>query len=778
MSDNPAPQQKCQIEEEAPLEIILQLALRYWYLFIISLIICLGAGYFYSQTLSYKYSSSATILIKGKKEHNPLTMFEDMGVMNGVSPIENEIIQLKSSQLMMQVIDRLNICIQYSVKPRLRRTDIYGANPIEMEIIDRIDDKSIALTIIPHDAESFYYSLESNYESGSPLSSAKFGQDIKLGVNTIRIKHTRHWGNRYQENAIHVHQLEQKLYAKGILSRMIVTRTNKVTDAVKLSITDGNAQRAKDILSVLIDVYNEEVIAQKNATALKAESFIADRINIIYANLSEVDSNLEDYKKDNEIITLKGVAGAAFATSVKYQEEISSIDMQITMIKSVSDSMQSPGIAYDVIPPNRAFVELQISDQIDNYNVIVMKLQELQKNAGANNPIVVKLKHEIASSNKNTLIAISNLIANLEFRKKQLISKELEVQTQIKALPSKEKIVRDVMREQGIKEELYLYMLNKREANNLQLAITESNVTIIEPAESARAPVAPQPLKILAFAGVLGLVLPSGFIFLLQLRNKIECRDDIRGCNIPLLGILPHKSKNQKNKQLIVKEDTRDALSEGFRVVANNIGYFIQTSDKSKGGKVIQITSTIPNEGKTFTSLNLALSLSFTNRKIVLVDIDMRRRGLSQLIDKTREKLGLSRYLRNHDTSIEDLITKNIDGSQLDFIKLGSVPPNAAQLLTTERFDDFLAQLRSRYDIIIIDSAPYFAVADSQIINKFADMTIWVIRSGKLSKKLLPELEQLQKEKKVNNMAILLNDAELNNQGYGYGYGYGETEKS
>ena len=331
-----------------------------------------------------------------------------------------------------------------------------------------------------------------------------------------------------------------------------------------------------------------------------------------------------------------------------------------------------------------------------------------------------------------------------------------------------------VERQQKIKEELYLYLLNKREENALSQAITESNARVIDAAQGSRSPVAPKSMMILLAAVVLGLAIPAGIIWLQMVMNTtVRTRKDVEDAvSIPFLGEIPLRDKKNKD-EIVVRENGRDSISEAFRIVRTNMDFM---RVKAKDMKVVMFTSFNPNAGKTFVSMNLAMSFALTRKKVILVDLDIRKGTLSGHVSGSTN-MGITNYLSGKVDDINSIIKKEELATNLDIIHTGPVPPNPSELLLSDRLEALIEELKKRYDYIILDNVPAGLVADAAIVNRVADLTIYILRAGLMDRRQLPELEKLYRQGKFRNMSLVLNGVRYNRSGYGYGYGYGNEKK-
>ncbi len=763
----------------APLVEILHQLMRYWYWFAISMALAIGIGYLYTKTISYEYGISALILLRDSATSSSgiseEAIFSDMGITSSISSVDNEIMALKSSSLMLKTVERLGLTTQYKVKPLLREADIYSRSPI---FVTWLDENSVSNQTIFIEIVSPQHYRVATTDSFDDAMSANLGDSVTLNSSRFIVTPTANFGNGFTENIIQVTRRDKLSVANELLAKLFVGRTDRATGAIVLSISDNNITRGEQILNTLIEVYDEAVIDQRSKVAQNTEEFIAERIALIYSELGEVDEQIADFKQENRIVSTDNISSNALQRIAEIQHSKRELNMQMLLIEGVSNQIGDGDENQDLILSNYLFAELGVEEQIDIYNSLLLKLGELERASGGKNPILIRLKGDIETARSNILIAIKSVVRSLEEQMKILDGELSNLNARLTSVPVKEMIVKDVMREQSIKEQLYLYLLNKRETNALQLAVTKSNTTILEPARALVGEIAPNTPMIMLVAALIGFLLPALTLFIrASLDNKIRTKSDIEAhSSLPILGTIPKKSKEQADSDIIVAESARDPLSESFRVVRSNLNFFDIKPNNTRAA-IIQFTSSISGEGKTFSSLNLALTTAQTGSRTLLIDLDLRRRGLSKIIETEGIKSrGLTTYLSGNEQDLDAIITTDALDSSLDFINAGTLAPNAVGLLSSARFRSMIATLRERYDYIILDTAPFFAVADSQIINSIADITVWVLRLGMAQKKLLPELEKLTTESRVKKATLLITDVDNSATGYGYGYGYGNDE--
>jgi capsular exopolysaccharide synthesis family protein len=410
-----------------------------------------------------------------------------------------------------------------------------------------------------------------------------------------------------------------------------------------------------------------------------------------------------------------------------------------------------------------------LSAQIEKYNSNLLEYKRLSQENHSSNPILIDLKAQLIAMRATIISSLDSHIETLKLQIDQINREQLKADDRMEDSPQKERELLSIVRQQKVKEELYIYLLTKHEENALTGATAESNARIIDTAYGSDKPVSPRTQYVYLIAICLALLLPYVLFYLLDLLNtKVYSRRDIdEFITAPFLGDIPFFS-SKADRDIVVKEESRDAVSEAFRMLRANLGFM----SVSNSVNVIMLTSSVPHSGKTFVSTNLAVTLAATGKSVVLVDLDLRRRTLSKQLGHRNDRRGVTSYLANKINSLNDIIIKNeIEG--VDLIISGPQPPNPAEILMSDRMKEFINELRARYDYVIIDSVPALAVADAVVIDPLVDLTLYVIRHGNLDRQHLPDIERLHQDKRIHNMGIIFNGVKQSKHGYGYGYGYG-----
>lgn len=751
-----------------------------WIWFVVSFVVCSAVALFYAKSRVQTFSSTAYILIKSSEDSgasSATAMFTDLGfVSNNSSAVENEIYVVKSTQLMDNVVEDLHINNLYFVQKGLRKVNVYKESPIEVitpaEL--KVTERPKEIVVKPIDGETFEFETDS-----ISWTKAKYGDKFDTEFGTLSVVKTPEFADKYLYENIYVNVNTIHGRAVDFCKILDVKKADRETVVLQMTFEGSNFKMCQDVLNNLIEAYNQDVINDKNHVAHATEAFIMERINAISKDLSGIDSQIEGLKVANNIPDLKTAAGAFVDEGSKYASNVAEAEMQLSLAQYIKDYIVGMK-DNDLIPANMGLSDMGVNTLIEAYNKEYLEYEKMAASSGAANPVLVERGKSLSSMRANIVRSVESFCKSLELKVEKARTQERLANRRIASVPIQEKEISDVLRQQKIKEELYLYLLNKREENALQLAITEPNAKIIEHAGGESKPVAPRTLYILIIGAFLGVLIPAGVIYVIfwirMLDMKVRSRLDIEQvCDIPIVGELPEKDKEQEGEEMVVTETGRDRLSEAFRIVRGNIDYMMKKREDGLG-QVLQFTSTIPSEGKSFVAINLAMTYAQFGRKVVAVDLDLRKGNFSKYLGE-KKKLGVSAFLSGKIDNIDDIIIKGSVHPNLDTIALGAMPPNPAQLLLSDRFKEFIQYLREHYSYVFLDTVPYGLVADASIINRRVDMTVYVMREGKVDKRYLPELAKMHANDKIKNMCFLLTDIPMDKSngryGYGYGYGYG-----
>lgn len=741
-----------------------------WKWFLLSILICGGIAWYNYARAPLVYFRSATVIIKdpsNKASTSGLDRFDNF--INKVN-VANEILQFRSKKLMREVVQRVHADVSYQIKDGLRSNELYNESPVLVSLPDALPEQSFSFTMTLKDAKTVTLSDFSGIEA-KPSYEVALNDTVAIieGMNVV-VTATNYLRDSWLNTPIRVQKLPVESMVNYYKNALGIQQEEEEASILTLALKDSSPARAEDVLNTLITVYNEEAIKEKNQVAVNTANFINERLIIIERELGNVESNLESFKQRNQIVDIASSAGMYMTESQKYNADAMELETQLRLANFIKDYLTDPSKETDLIPSNTGISDMNIENQISLYNAAKLKRDHLIDDSSVNNPVVQELNNSLRAMKQSIIRAVDNMIVSLNVKRNDAQNREMRAQDRVTAIPTKERQMLSIERQQKIKEALYLFLLNKREENALSQAMADNNARVIDGAEGSNAPISPNRNRILLLGLLVGIALPGAVcLAILFMDTRVHGRKDIEGVtSVPYLGEIPldkEVMKDHRRKVMAVKEQSDDIVSEAFRILRTNMAFL---SKKDKPAQVITFTSFNIGAGKTFIARNLSMSLAYMKKRVVMVDLDIRKGTLSRHFGHYH--VGVTNYLSDNTVKVDDII-QHQEG--FDLIPAGILAPNPAELLMDNRLDELMNELRTRYDYIIADNVPVGLIADATIANRIADLTIFVVRAGKLDRRQLPDIEKLYQEKKLKNMALVLNGANPERHGYGYSYGYG-----
>ena len=644
-------------ESEISIVDIFHLVIANWYWFVLSILICAGIAFFYLKSSSKVYSRKASVLIRDDSKGGSIsesTAFADISFLGGKRNVDNEVLVFQSRHLMEKVARRLHLDMSYKVKNGLREDELYTHSPITVLFPESEERQVIEMTVTPVDSATvrlsdFSLSIAGEEIRSAEVVDARLNDTISTPVGTMVVTPTLYYTDTYYGKPVYITKSNMEKVVEGYLRRINISLASKTATIINLVLDDVSTARAEDILNMLIAVYNEDVINDKNQIAVNTSKFINDRLIIIERELGSVDANIESFKRENQLTDITSETGMYLQNTSRYKQEGLSLENQLSIVKYIKEYLVDPQKGSDLIPANTGISDNSVESQIKEYNDMLLKRDKLVAGSSNKNPIVIDLNNSLGAMKQTIIRSVDNLIVGLNIQLKNIREQEEQTTKRIEAVPTQQKYVLTVERQQKIKEELYLYLLNKREENALTQAITESNARIIDPASGSSVPVAPKSMMILLAAIVLGGTIPMIVLWLLNVTDtKVRTRKELDNIlTIPFLGDIPRHGtrKGEDTDAIVVHESGRDSVSEAFRIIRTNMEFMRVKSDNLQ---VVMFTSANPGAGKTFVSSNLAMSIAQTNKKVVLVDVDIRKGTLSGIFSNPSGRMGLTHYLSGH----------------------------------------------------------------------------------------------------------------------------------
>ena len=754
-----------------PIDVLMYL-LSKWYWFVLSIALFGGYAWYQYAKTPYYYSRTTTIMIKGASRQmyiNGLDRFQRQTITN----VSNEILQLKSYKLMRDVVIRLNANIDYAIMDGLREKELYTQAPIQVRFINDNYFPS-SLTVTPINEKQVHLS---NFNQQENLKlQANMGDTIQTPIGPMVITPTLYHTDEWYGKAITIRKNNLNVAASYFLSNLQVVQTDNDAAVLYISLRDFSTVRAEDVLNTLITIYNEETIKDKNQIAINTENFINERLVKITKELNDVETQIETFKLENDIVDVTSAANMSMTQKEQFTTQAKELEMHKRMSSYIKEYLSDPTKATELIPANTG-IDMNIESQIAAYNLNKLKRDKLIEGSSDKNPVVQELNKSLNAMRQNIIRAVDNTIVGIDTKLNEAQAMRGQAAYRVSNIPKQQRQMLNIDRQHRIKQELYLFLLNKREENALAQASTETDARVLDSASGNDTPISPNGRAIIMRGVVKGVGLPLVILLaFLFLDTRIRNRKDLEeATSVPLLGEIPKDTNkktqktNGKKEEIVVRVHGRDIVSEAFRIVRTNMDFM---RVKAKNLQVVTFSSFGPGAGKTYVSTNLAASFAQTNKKVILIDLDIRKGTLSSRTKKDHTK-GMTSYLSAQAT-MDEIIQKDGVCENLDLISAGPIAPNPAELLLSERLEELIAELRQRYDYIFVDNVPVGIIADAAITNRIADLTIFVVRVGKLDRRMLPELEKIYHSGQLNNMSLILNGAITNKIGYGgYGYGYG-----
>ena len=767
-----------------PLTDILYRTLHHWPWVLLSLVVCVGAAVVYLLCTPKVYTTTASIMIKDEAAGKSAGAedFGDFGLFQNKTNIQNEITTLKSADLMEEVVRRLDLDMNYYIPGRFHDVVAYGSNlPVRVEMPGFAENGSALFRVEVDGAGKVSVS---DVKSGDLKSEERvqgaMNDTLRTAVGPMVVVAAEGYkpGEAVELNVV---KAPVSATAGGYESRMVIAMSGDKSSVINLTVTDQSTQRAQALLSTLIGVYNEYWIRDKNQIAVSTSNFINERLGVIESELGNVDSDISSYKSQHLIPDVSAASSMYMSQNQQISQQIMDLRNQLKQTLYIKSYLGAASDNEKMLPMNSGVANVDIQSQITDYNNLVLQRNSLLAKSSDKNPLVVQLNEQMDQMRHAILASVDNSINALNMQISSLQGSQASTTSKIASNPSQAKYLLSVERQQKVKESLYLFLLQKREENELSQAFTAYNTRVVNKPASF-GPTAPNTRNILMMSFLLGLAIPFGVVYLMESNNtKVRGRKDVEHLAVPFLGELPqdgHEKKKEAGEAntIVVKGGKRDIINEAFRVLRTNVEFMCNSSE---GNKVIAMTSFNPGSGKSFVSMNLGMAIALKGKKVLIVDGDMRHGSTSAYMGSPAR--GLADYLGGAVSEVDTLIVKTPECQNMQVLPIGSIPPNPTELLESPRFGELIGELKSRFDYVIIDCPPIEVVADAQIIDKFADRTFFVIRAGLFDRSMLPELDRLYEEKKYRNMSFILNGSR-NDQGrygyshtyrYGYGYGYG-----
>ncbi len=752
-----------QKNNEIDLRKVVRIVLEHWWWFVVGVgaFVCLGTAYYLRK--APKWTTDAAIMLRQKEgSENPMASLMTLG-LSGNTAAEDEVVVLSSRGLMYQAIDALNLWDDNSKRGGLRWETEFRNPALQIDYIALNEDAQMSSFTVRVKRTSSGYKIKTKmgFFHRSTTRVSELGEPVETAVGTIAVHANRPLSPDTTYRVAHARK--EKVVA-GYRSKIKVAQHKKESNIITLTTASPAPERDKALLLQMIEQYNLNAVVDKNMIATNTAAFIEERLAIISAELSDAENAVADYKEQNKIADLNTQAQLFLQASNTEQRAMAEVETQLSLVDYIDEFLRDETKRNSLIPSNIGVSDASLAGALSEYNALQLQRMRILRTATDDNPVIEQMNAQLATMRQNMIATIGSVRESLKIRQRSLQAQDTKFNRQIENAPEQQREYIRVMRQQQIKERLYVYLYQKREENALMLAATSMPAKILDVPQRDVRSKNPKLPKLLMLCVLLGLLLPALLLYLLVLLNdKIDdAKEFERKINAPMLGQLV---QNSRNAHIAIHEGESTVSAELFRLIRANLRFVLPKQTQSP---VILVTSCINGDGKSYVSSNTALSLAMLGKKVVLVGLDIRKPMLATYFNLST-KGHLTDYLAEPSVALDDIIVPSGEHANLDLIPCGTIPPNPSELLQTDRVDELFAELRKRYDYIIVDTAPVALVSDTYLLDRIADMTIFVCRYKYTPGEMIDYINQVVEQGRMHNVACVLNGVKGLRAGYGYG---------
>ena len=766
-NENIRPNTNNHIEEIDIKELIISI-LQKWYIFVIVGVISLIIAIYVILSSAPKYSTEGTILIRAQKDvmsmaSSEFSMASD--IFGGNKDVQDEIIILQSKAIMHQMILELDLQTQCLYEKRFGGMhELYRDEPINIIYPENFKQTlKGTFTIKINKKKNNSWKINIEHKNGTQKEKYKKTiSDLSQSINTpwgqfVFIEQPQFIDENYPNYKLEYTIKSIKSRIEELNKEIIITLSNKKANAIKISIVGGNILKNESIINKIIELYEMDNFLDNQRSSMEIETFITQRINLLDNELQLIEKKVEEFRLNKNIANIHIQSQNAIEAARDYEKLLTEVDMEYTLMTFVEDYIKQSDLL-DLIPSNTGITDNNLSNLIISYNYEVMEYLRLTRSTNENNPYISQLKKKILLSRENILQTITNMKEGTMLRREDIVRRNKEVNTIINNVPTLEREYIEVAREQEIKRNLYLFLLQKREENQLAMSSAKHAGKIIDRAYTSEKPVSPQKKMILFVAFFFTIVISLFYIYIETFfKTTIQSKKQLEKITkLPIIGMVPQCLDSQNIE--ITKDKNNNIAIEAFRTIRTNIQLYTK-NDTSK--RAILVTSTQKDEGKSFIALNLALSFASLKRKTILVEMNIRQPILNNYLN-SHSSIGISEYLNEDKINVSDIIQKYTNNQYLDIIPSYNIPENPTELLNSNKLNTLFEELYNKYEYIIIDTAPIGIVSDTLLLEHLASTTLFICRKNITQTHQIEELNKLTKKQLLNNVSIIFNGIKEN----------------
>ncbi len=745
-------------------ERLLSVVLSYWPVMAVCVVIAMLSAYIYLRYTTPRYMTYAKVLIKDEKKSGSIgegQLLQELGLQTTAANIENEVEIFKSRTLMKKVVDELQLNIHYYAPGRIKTSEYYYTD-LPFRLVPLFDNGNVPLR--------YKYGMEIKGDEGFVITDKKhswkgvWGDTVNLPIGPVVIKDRRKLANpAYNLNECSIEIKATEYQAIKTLRQLDVDPVSKAS-ILQLSISDVLPERGEDILNELIKAYLQANIDDRNKTLDATVEFIDERLKGVTYELSGIEKNIEQFKSSRKLTDLSEQSKMLLDYTSEYARQLTEKEVKLRVVESLEQYLNDDRNKDRIVPSSLLVEDDAAMNAMKSYNDLQLKKSALLMTNTENNPFVINLDKQLENIREDLVRSLSIMKQGIKVSIKELESRAGFVDDQIRQVPEEERIYLEYSRQQNIKQELYLFLLKKREENAISKSSTVANARIVDPAKSDTVPYSPKPIRIYLAAFALGIIMPGLWIFIKEVFNvKISSKEDIKA--LTAMGIIAEIGHSDTGEEVVVFKESKTVIAEQFRALRTNMQFLLASEDE----KVILLTSSMSGEGKSFVALNLAVTLALSGEKVALLELDLRKPKISEALG-FKNKKGFTQYIIGQ-ANISEVIQPSGVAPSLYVMPSGAVPPNPSELLSSKKLNELFDTLKSEYDYIVVDSAPVGLVTDAQLLGKYSDTVLYVCRMNYTYKEQLRNADELMRTGKMQKMNLVVNDMKSKGGVYGYGYG-------
>lgn len=745
--------------------------LAHWWWFVVGVVLCCGLGVLYMVGTTHRLTTQGAIMLRQKGDESLTGQLESLSMLglgnNGAA--SDEVVVLRSRDLMHQALDALDLWNTYYVKDGMRWVGEYPAHTFTVEpvvITEKARKRGSYKVTVKVLGNGYKIKVKQGKLHRSTTKVADLKEPIETCVGTLRITQNR----PIQEDRTEYRTVctPKPVVVDQYRAAVNIALEKKESNIINLTTTSDIPGRDVALLNKLIEQYNLNTIVDKNIIATNTAAFIEERLSIISRELSDAEDAVAAYKTKNNLTDLSEEAKIFLQANSDEQKELADVETQLNLVNYIEDFLKDDTKRFSLIPANIGITDASPTSFIGEYNTLLLQRMRVLRTATENNPVVEQLNEQLLSMRQNIVASIASVRESLTITRDGLRQRDSRFNARIKSVPNQERQYVQIKRQQELKEEIYLFLYQKREENALMLAATATPAKIVDIPKVDTDSGQPKRKIVLLLCIILGLGIPAGILYIWSMFND-KIGDAKEYESLVHTAFAGQIVENSRGKHIAINEGESTVSAELFRLLRTNLRFILPAGVQHP---VILVTSCINGEGKSYIATNIALSLALLNKKVVLVGLDIRKPMLAKYFELSNKGC-LTSYLADDSFAIDDTIQSSLAHKNLDIIPAGVIPPNPAELLQTERLDMLFAELRKRYDYIIVDTAPVAMVSDTFLLDRISDMTLFVSRANYTPREMIDFINQITEQKRLKHIACVFNGVKNAKAGYGYGYGYG-----